>query len=123
MMELEIVSIQTAKLADKLGFDEPCEYSYEGESLHKTFRPKKNTDDWTETAAPKQAFLQKWLRENWETHVILIIADEHHNYDYEIYKNEMFYTFKTFGGLKNNSYKEALEKGLYEALEHILKQQ
>lgn len=118
-MEEDIVTLETARMANEKGFDELCYYSYEGSSLHKTFKPKKNSDDSTEIAAPTHALLQKWLRENFKIYCQAVINIMTERWGYEI-----FIMSRGFDITYNDdcdkwdllSYEQAMDYAIYEAL-------
>lgn len=65
-MEETLISLETAELANKKGFDIPCIYYYSQKGILsgdpiKGYRKLMHK----ETAAPTQSLLQKWLREKY----------------------------------------------------------
>lgn len=132
-MTEQLVLFDTAKLAREKGFDWDCRMVYKGckEGLylakdknyiyHKYKRfPYKQCSTRKNSVmsnakiprytAPTQSLLQKWLREE---HNIFIQVDV--NFNVKIYyKDELHDELFTF-----NSYEQALEKGLQEALKLI----
>jgi|SRR5690554_2625851 len=138
-MEEQLVSFETAKLAKEKGFNESCirgylnkdgslmndddhfDYNscYDDHSImkHLSFKNSEVIDDYSITA-PTQSFLQKWLR---EVHNLIVIIDWgplSKKYSYEIYHNGKDYGVEYV----NDSYEEALEEGLIEALKLIQQQ-
>ena len=132
-MEEELITLQTAKLAKEKGFDVRCEKAYfeTGRHILETIRDGEITfpykpprilkrnygDEFTIfiAEAPTQSLLQKWLREEYN----IIVLVDYEGIDGYYYK---FYSYKE--GNKNydasdknyNTYEEALEAGLYQAL-------
>ena len=135
-MQEQLVSFKVAKLAKEKGFDLKCKNYYEYEMLEESenrFVENWNNDkesskrltfceDEPEVhicySAPTQSLLQRWLREkhnilvepSWEgTHEIYSI-----NYRIIILGNTIYKDFR--GCFDGQSYEQALEVGLYEAL-------
>lgn len=142
-MEDTLVSYDTALLAKKVGFDEECNsvynkslrketlYYYEGNGTGVI----KNSDVQNTSTGfvylctiPTQSLLQKWLR---EVHNIIVIPDlgwsEETNfttfYCFQVYniKNKKLIQAIIQSEIEYNTYEEALEQGLYEALKLINK--
>ena len=143
-MEDTRVTFETAKLAKDKGFKEKVIYYYhlhddlkkpllinEVEILLKNYKtPYEVRRDWntistefgyTENfSAPTQSLLAKWLREEYNIHVISQIGnlDYIKTYHYELrYIDKNKFTCKVNGNFK--TYEEALEIGLQEALKLI----
>jgi hypothetical protein len=57
----DLCSFESSQVLKKLGFDLPCNYSYEGNMLSKTYKPFKNSDDPSETTAPTYKDAIEWL--------------------------------------------------------------
>ncbi len=130
-MEDTRVTFETAKLAKEKGFFQETNrleipyYNYKGEfkgdvsdwRIRKYIRGE-NTSDIEFVSAPTQSLLAKWLREE---HNIIVLVD-YEGIDGYYYK---FYSYKE--GNKNydasdknyNTYEEALEAGIQEALKLI----
>ncbi len=117
-MEEQLISLETAKLSKEKGFNEYCEYSYEGSSLHKVSRLWKNSEDDTEYAVPNQSFLQKWLRETHEIYIFVVASFNSSNmkFSYYICKNGKDINSD---GSDSLTYEEALEIALLECLKQI----
>lgn len=129
-MEEQIVTYATAKLAEEKGFTDVIGcfrgkdyYNYNGEldgdvtlSIRAIVNKSPDVVKYKSIAAPTQALLQKWLRDVHE-----IDIDCHCDYDR---KNWRFgyrmrgYCYNHYP-LEYNSYEEALEQGLHEALKLI----
>ena len=127
-MEDTRVTFETAKLAKEKGFFQETNrleipyYNYKGEfkgdvsdwRIRKYIRGE-NTSDIEFVSAPTQSLLAKWLREEYN----IIVLVDYEGIDGYYYK---FYSYKE--GNKNydasdknyNTYEEALEAGLYQAL-------
>ena len=124
-MEEQLISFETAKLAKEKGFG-----GKELTTLNGYFRggilcsiPCNNKSDFChedEFSAPTQSLLQKWLRE--KHHLIIIVAYQYEHdstpYSYWIYKE--FQSLPINQWVNDlNTYEEALEVGLQEALKLI----
>ena len=123
-MKDQIISFETAKLAKKKGFNEPCLECYvEKGTLYNNNREGIEFTNKqlliTNCSAPTQSLLQRWLREI-------------HNIDIIIWKNGIDGSYRVEDILLNNkeitnlefedsfdNYENALEEGLYEALKLI----
>ena len=109
-MKEQLITLKTAKLAKNKGFNELCEYSYEGEILSRTVKPWNNSEDESEYAVCTQSLLQRWLREVHNMFLTVEYSLDKDDWFYYLYKQQFnkYIHFKT--------YEEALEAGLYEAL-------
>lgn len=124
-MNEQLINFETAKLAKEKGFG-----GKELTTLNGYFRggvlcniPCNNKSDFChedEFSAPTQSLLQKWLREKY--HLIIIVAYQY-EYDSTPYS---YWIYKEFQSLPINqwvndlnTYEEALEVGLQEALKLI----
>jgi hypothetical protein len=136
-MEEKLVSFETAKLAKEKGFKEPVNNFFEDNGkLWKQCKqiPKanynvipKNSNLWYKYgfSASTQSLLQKWLR---EVHSISILVDFDFKYTKKENKNCHYFfciydtkdsdniEILTVYDIHCETYEEALEKGLYEAL-------
>ena len=142
-MEYETyVSLETAKLAVEKGFPEynKCDYSYYYSPAHTIYDHRKGEDiEFEETKpyvsnykgdispsiklapAPSQAYLHKWLREK---HNIIIDINWYGGLEYPRICFNYTIGGKVYGGHKKlgpvmDSYEEALEFALFEALKLI----
>lgn len=137
-MTEELVTFETAKLAKEVGFDIDTHWVlYKGTStvLHKCPAiPTKGQDitDYSYILLPSQSLLHKWLRDEYNVHLILFHYPSSFSYRYRVeypywynkypekfesrieYSNEPHCT-----KYKEISYEEALEEGLQEALKMI----
>ena len=111
-----LVSFKVAKLAKKKGFDEVCSYLYEN-SKDMVYTTHKNSGlnkhfDWY--SAPTQDLLRTWLLEIHSIHITIFSKSQ----------ESWMYRITTKGqSLENGlygedfySYEEALDEGLYHAL-------
>ena len=131
-MKEEIIQFEVAKLAKEKGFPQNLfntswynefgtlngrsDLDKEGKSYGEHFIPKELKHVYKRELflAPTQSLLQKWLRDihfiDVEPKAIRFVGDEKASY-YNNYINGSMIEMK-----KYNSYEEALEKGLYQAL-------
>lgn len=127
-MEEKLIEFKTAKLAKNRGFDWDCvnHYSQEdciGDEYH-TFQDDTNNKECEhfEYSAPTQSLLQRWLREEHDISIVVIANS----------KKQFFVDYRYFDqcvdddselvllhGRIFNSYEDALENGLIEALKII----
>ena len=145
-MNEQLVSFETAKLAKEKGFNIEVKCYYDLKKFGERpleFFGKLNANDltkWNEelrenvhaeyVSAPTQSLLQKWLREKHNIH-ISIFRYENNAYTLYLYKNDCkrAFPFNLIESsvksnninqvIKYNSYEEALEEGLLEALKLI----
>ena len=121
-MEEQLITFETAKLAKEKGFNVPCVkiYNTEGELWNAYYSTMKNdnVNPGAKCTAPTQSLLQKWLR---EVHKISIKVDDF----YTDSKLRFDFSVSELGSQDDNpqgvfeSYEEALEEGLLEALKLI----
>lgn len=124
-MKEQFISYETAQLAKLKGFKEPVRYfiSHIREIREDGFREYNwNNDDMAKGcySAPTQSLLHKWLRDVHEIFVIIDLGSQ--EFSYKIYKgkNKMIQKYDTFKTINfNDSYENALEKGLQEGLKLI----
>ena len=114
----ELVSLETAKLAYEKGFNIITYPFYEQFDI-KLNRHKNLHEGYS---APTQSLLQRWLREKHNIHIEIELASDHelnilipYIYQFDIYKDGDGVFDRNF----YNTYEEALEVGLYEALKLI----
>lgn len=129
-MNEQLISFETAKLAKEKGFDISVNRAWSdkdnkiGEYEHFYFF---NNDEKVKDhfrfplySAPTQSLLQKWLRE--KHHLIIIVAYQYEHdstpYSYWIYKELQSLPINQWVN-DLNTYEEALELGLQEALKLI----
>ena len=132
-MKEQIISFETSKLAKEKGFDQNEFYQiyWEGKQektpFSKALYYKKLIEDNIldqETsiqlriyAAPTQALLQKWLREVYNIYVIINTYRIQENKWYKFFISQM--SKVTIKSDDYDTYEEALEQGLQEALKLI----
>lgn len=122
-MQEQIIQFETAKLARQKGLNINCLNHYFGCGQIAQSQPgflyaAEFLYD-TEFLAPTQSLLQKWLRD--EFHILVEIIFDTVSFGYRIfnpYKNENYFTNPIW---KTWNYEEALEAGLYDAL-NLIKQ-
>ena len=126
-MKEELIIFETAKLAKEKGFNNGSfniwhhngEYTMTSNSLFRDNGVTMMHNEKGYIEAPTQSLLQKWLRENHDLHLCVGLDSsliEEPNYDYQFinHSQTVDYSETNF-----NTYEEALEKGLYEALKLI----
>ena len=118
-MEEQLITFETAKLAKEKGFDIRVKCSYVKGRLFR--RTKRKRDNWNKFddkyySAPTQSLLQKWLRETRLVNNYSIVVTVHFT-SFSQYWFDINNGKKT--GDKFDTYEEALEKGLQEALKLI----
>lgn len=133
-MKDQITSFETAKLAEKKGFDvisrfghEASLYNKEGKHVYYSnygFQYSGLSEGYI--YAPTQSLLQKWLR---EIHNIQMFLHPYVTYPNDERKKANSFacdvvnntTHKAIKSKRFNTYEEALEFGLFNALNHIIK--
>ena len=131
-MKEQLISLETAKLAKEKGFnievktyfdikkfgDKPCEfYGRLNANDYNSWDDKlKKNINAGYISAPTQSLLQKWLREVYNIHIAVLPKILPSNeIKYYCFKGKIKKDFKDL----YNTYEEALEKGLQEALKLI----
>lgn len=126
-MEETIVTYNTAKLANKLGFKDIIGkfkgkhyYNYKselnGDVLEELRHRKENTNKYNSIPAPTQSLLSKWLRDEHKIHVGVQLYDLVWFYEIiDIQNNELI----IYSNTPYNSHDKAFEIGLFEALEYL----
>ena len=125
-MKEQLITFETAQLAKERGFDAPSKcYHSDGsfqdrDNLTDYNSWPQNTKDEFLISAPTQSLLQKWLR---EIHIHINVCPHG---DYKLFLVEIYHPTETnksgytpIEGVRGNTYEEALEKGLIEALKLI----
>lgn len=117
-MKEELISFKTAKLAKEKGFSSATSRQYDSKGeCHHALSIGIGADEYLKrTAAPTQSLLQKWLREEHCTDVLIVPALKENHYEPLIIDNNENQTVSDECFV---CYEEALEKGLYEALKLI----
>jgi hypothetical protein len=135
-MKDEIVSFEVAKLAKEKGFDLACYDCFNSRGHSYSNGWCERLDDFFEDGifynsiveskqmaeeyfvAPTQSLLQRWLREEHNTHITVDCKNTKHSKGmFSIYVGNNNETVHTYFG--HVSYEEALEKGLLQALKFI----
>ena len=135
MIEESYISFDTAKLLKEAGFDLSCRGVYvtdrTGYYEFREYDNKQTTDDlcWNiedgfqyEYLAPTQALAEKWLREVYNIAIYSLYDDDMEQWFYVVdafTKNPVIDVFQS--GSEYDSYEEALESGLQEAIKLIKK--
>jgi hypothetical protein len=125
-MKESIVTFDTAKLAKEKGF-EPGSYSY-SYNQEGSFMPQ--TRIYQGLAAPSQSLLQKWLRDEHQIHIEVVLYDNSRTYHWEYRvvtsKDRDWNDIDCFDSAKRHynkeefvTFEESLEKGLQKALKLI----
>lgn len=136
-MNKEYVTLETAKLLKKKGFNEWCEWVYEDQGItHSTidadFAGHSNSNlSENQYAIPLQSQAQRWLREKHEIDVIVHVATGFDSScNEEIFSGYSVWILNHTGGIRLRSkshsvrkvlplYEDALEIGLKTALDSI----
>lgn len=129
-MTEEFVTLKTAKLLKKKGFNEFCEYAYADEDLH--LMPLNTTNFFIDEigvgySAPTQSVATRWLRERHEINVSVLRMTE--RYGGAVAEHNLLKYFWHIQIPNRTSivapqvyyftYEEALEAGILEALKLI----
>lgn len=133
-MKEQLISLKTARLAKKQGFKERCYYFFNEGSGWKIQEDYMLRQDKT-IEAPSQSLLQKWLREEKDILVEVTFSSRLSRKLYEAAheKPSLNFSWKIYTSIKDPShffpefwtddtfetYEEALEKGLQEALKMV----
>ena len=129
----QLISFETAKLAKEKGFKIPTPVMYKGNEKSYGHNNEWGIDEkrldgefpytnqqWY--SIPAQSVLQKWLREKYNQHIYLFPLDNgkwgFENNSISINLDHIFINYM-YEGKEYNSYEEALEVGLQEALNFI----
>ena len=132
-MTEQLISFETAKLAKEKGFKIPTRVMYKGNEKSYGHNNEWGIDEqrldgkfpytnqqWY--SIPTQSFLQKWLREKHNKHIYLFPLDNgkwgFENNSISINLDHIFINYM-YEGKEYNSYEEALEVGLQEALKLV----
>ena len=141
-MKEQLINLETAKLAKEKGFDIQCIHGFVedvsdglSKGISEEFywelgdRPNDNyfenllnydQEDVFFYSRPTQTLLQKWLREEHLIHIEILLSEEspYNTFYYRIMQIGKYFTL-SHDGIYKNTYEEALEKGLFEALKLI----
>ena len=130
-MKEELITFETAKLAKEKGFDEVTDINYYEDynyKLESNFNGLKHSDGNNYfISAPTQSLLQKWLRDKHNIHIQCEVRVTYGEYKKSFVNLYQMNVFTISGDMKNhttftgnyNTYEEALEAGLVEALKLI----
>lgn len=125
MIEESYVSFDTAKLLKEAGFDVPCYMQYSEKGVQwEAFCPENfNADDWG-CSCPTQALAARWLREVHHYAVCVWFSQEDGKWFYAHgdIESMVFTEEYSISEIIYETYEEALETGLREAIELIKKQ-
>ena len=117
-MKEQLISFETAKLAKEKGFDLFTEYGYDKNGKEVNFPCCYNNYPVIDHySAPNQSLLQKWLREKYNIHIdiyFIVLL-----FRYRIYNMINCECYKSSYKDEFDSYEQALEQGLQEALKLI----
>lgn len=123
-MTEELVTLETAKLLKEKGFNEYCKNVIDIDNiLRETLYRTNDNLPKQYFSLPTQSLAQKWLRETKNLHII--IYNSACGYGYEISKadNGTHIASSTYKGPNDggnwNTYEEALDNGIQEALKLI----
>ena len=116
-MEDTLVGFEVAKLAKELEFNILTQYGFspDGEELSSAWKYMSN--DNRSIPRPTQSLLQKWIREVHKIDVFVVacfVGDPPHKYSY--YITDIKSNDTDADGSETDTYEEALEVGLQEAL-------
>ena len=118
-MQEQLITFETAKVAKEKGF----QYNTDN-NLYYNSNGYLNILQFSEedVPAPTQSLLQRWLREKYNQHIYLFPLDNgkwgFENNSISINLDHIFINYM-YEGKEYNSYEEALEVGLQEALNFI----
>lgn len=130
MIKEQFVSFETAKLLKEAGFDVPCfnQYTERGTIWHCDC-PENFNKSQCATSCPTQALAARWLREVHEIHVSSnIFMDSANDADGKTVDEWTFWSYDLFDNSgriieesddRYDSYEQALETGLQEAIKLI----
>ena len=126
MIEEQFVSFDTAKMLKEAGFDVPCHYSYDNVGGFRWFKIGGSTPKgWV--PCPTQALAARWFREVHHLNVYAcfdyVCFDDGERKWFFMRENTMIndYTSVYCSIISYDSYEQALEAGLQEAIKLIKK--
>ena len=125
MIEEQFVSFETAKMLKEAGFDVPCTSQYtEGKYIWNVDYPYNFNQDEFGYSRPTQALAARWLR---EVHKLHVFADRTYEYALDKFSWGYYIQSSNYEYCKNfkigfDSYEQAIEEGLCEAIKLIKKQ-
>src|SRR5574344_264390 len=118
MIEETYVSFETAKLAKEKGFDIPCVRYFKNKIITTECSMPMNSNAFKEEySQPTQTILARWLR---EFHNMSVDSNSiFYGYSYAVKRSDNGKTLVDGFSHGNNTYEEAMELGLQEALKLI----
>jgi hypothetical protein len=119
-MKEKLIKYDTARLIKELGFNEKTLtlYNPRGIVIRNPGYTKNEELVRNYTSAPTQSFLQKWLRKNYNIHIVIRYNTSIYKYECEIYQiNKGFECHNSV--LLSKKYRKVLEKGLLWALKIV----
>lgn len=121
-MTEELVTLETAKLLKEKGFNEYCKDIIKEDNnriMQSVFRTNKNLPKLC-YSRPTQSVAQKWLRETKNLHIeISYMYENYWTYDILTIPRHDLIGLEDRASVRYNTYEEALEAGLQEALKLI----
>jgi len=115
-IEEDLITFETANLANEKGFNVWCSSAYfSTEYLGMATEIDYDTFIKDTYLAPTQSVLQKWLRKNYHIHISVEYTGQY----FVKYKTGYGSTYVNCANQNFNSYEQALEYGLFEALKSI----
>ena len=115
----ELISFETAKLARKKGFNIETTkrylFRYKEHESKDYIAPLASNPLHCDILAPTQSLLQKWLREEHNTHIWVSCTPYLNSYSFNYNLNRKIIR----DNVKYNEYEKALEYGLFKALNLI----
>ena len=120
MIEEQFVSFETAKLLKEAGFNEPCRYNYDNVGGFRWFKIGEPTPKgWV--PCPTQALAARWLREVHHYAICVWFTKDYEKWFYAHgdMDNMAFDTDYNISEFIFDSYEEAFEAGLQEAIKLI----
>lgn len=120
-MTEELVTLETAKLLKEKGFNEYCKdiINHKGIMMETIFRTSKDLPKLF-YSCPTQSVAQKWLRETKNLHIeISYMYENYWTYDILTIPRHDLIGLEDRASVRYNTYEEALEAGLQEALKLI----
>ena len=122
MIQEEFVTLETAKLLKEKGFNEYCKDIIKEDDnriMQSVFRTNKNLPKLC-YSLPTQSVAQKWLRETKNLHIeISYMYENYWTYDILTIPRHDLIGLSDRPIIRYNTYEEALEAGLQEALKLI----
>ena len=118
-MEEKLISLKTAKLAKEKGFDIECTFFFNAGSGWKLQEDNilRQCSDEAIIECPTQSLLQKWIRDIHEIDITVSLVGN--GYGFYIHNKRQYTNKGESYGISGNTYEEALEQGLFQALNLI----